>query len=55
MTKEDPKQVKSVLRTKATRQLELELNFELAEDSEELSTAELKARGLLKKNKNDED
>jgi hypothetical protein len=54
MTKEEPKQVKSVLRTKATRQLELELNYELESDTKELSTAELKARGLLKKSKNED-
>lgn len=49
--KEKPTQIKSTLKTKATKQLQLELDVELEEDLVELSVAELKKEGKLESNK----
>lgn len=45
-----PVPIKSTLKTKATKQLQLELDFELEEDLKELSIAELKKEGKLESN-----
>jgi len=49
--KESPKKIKSVLKTRATKKLQEELDIELEDDCKELSVAELLKRGKLEKNK----
>lgn len=49
--KKEPVAIKSSLKTKATKQLQLELDFELGEDLVELSVAELKKEGKLENDK----